>query len=394
MKEEDERCAPAYSREQALRFPLGVDSHDTGLRYLFDFTVAARALDLRPGARVLDFASGSGFVSELLNRLGYRTVAVDRDPPTLRHARERLGLDARCEPARAAFVAGDGQRLPFADGAFDGVLCMNALHHMPDYRVALAEMHRVLRAGGRAAFSEPGSLHSTSPESVQMMRQFGVVEKDVVLEEVRALAREVGFERMALKPYLYPELVDLDADAFERFREGECPPGSRVDTRTVTEVFHRSHMLFSLVKAGAPEPTSVTAPPSLLRARLRVRTVAAPETTGELSLAAECENTGGSTWVAAFHPTGGQVTFGVKIVRADGRLVDDLQGRRALPRDVRPGESAAIESSVSLADLPPGRYRLVFDMVAERVAWFGDLGSPTADHEVDVPERGQDGRGR
>jgi hypothetical protein len=89
--------------------------------------------------------------------------------------------------------------------------------------------------------------------------------------------------------------------------------------------------------------------------------------------------------VAAFRPTGGHVTFGVKIVRADGRLVDDLQGRRALPRDVRPGESAAIRSSVSLADLSPGRYRLVFDMVAERIAWFGDLGSPTAEHEVDVP---------
>jgi ubiquinone/menaquinone biosynthesis C-methylase UbiE len=163
MAQNDEHCAPAYSREQALRFPLGVDSHDTGFRYLFDFTVAARALGLRPGARVLDFASGSGFVTELLNRLGYRTVAVDLDPPTLRHARERVGLDARCEAERATFVAGDGQRLPFADGAFDGVLCMNALHHMPDYRATLAEMHRVLRAGGRAAFSEPGSLHSSSP---------------------------------------------------------------------------------------------------------------------------------------------------------------------------------------------------------------------------------------
>jgi len=383
MAQNDEDCAPAYSREQALRFPLGVDSHDTGFRYLFDFTVAARALDLRPGARVLDFASGSGFVTELLNRLGYRTVAVDLDPPTLRHARERVGLDARCEAERATFVAGDGQRLPFADGAFDGVLCMNALHHMPDYRATLAEMHRVLRAGGRAAFSEPGSLHSSSPESVQMMRQFGVVEKDVVLEEVEALAREVGFERMVLKPFLYPELVDLDFADFERFAQGACPPGGPVDARRVAETFHKSHTLFCLTKAGTSEPTSVTAPPSLLRASLRVR--ARPAAAGELSLSAECENTGSSTWVAAFRPTGGHVTFGVKIARADGRLVDDLQGRRALPRDVRPGESVVVDSSVSLAGLPSGRYRLVFDMVAERVAWFGDLGSATADHEIEVP---------
>jgi SAM-dependent methyltransferase len=378
---EGERCAPAYSREQALRFPLGVDSHDTGFRYLFDFTVAARALELRPGARVLDFASGSGFVTELLNRLGYRTVAADLDPPTLRHARERLGLDARCEGQRAAFVAGDGQRLPFADGAFDGVLCMNALHHMPDYRKALAEMHRVLRPGGRAAFSEPGSLHSTSPEAVQMMRQFGVLEKDVVLEVVRSLARDVGFERMVLKPFVYPELVGLDADDFEGFRRGVSPPGAGVDAATITETFHRSHTLFCLVKPGAPEPTSASAPPTLLRARIAARV---ERTAAGLSIAAVCENTGGSTWLSAHRTTGGNVTFGVKIARPDGRVVDDLLGRTALPRDVRPGEAVEVVSVVPLAGLSPGRYRIVCDMVAERIAWFGDLGSPTADEEIVV----------
>jgi SAM-dependent methyltransferase len=384
MSRDDAHCAPAYSREQALQHPLGVDTHDTGFRYLFDFTVAARALGLRPGARVLDFASGSGFVTELLNRLGYRTVAIDLDPATLGHARERLRLDARCEAARAAFVGADGQRLPFADEAFDGVLCMNALHHMPDYRAALAEMRRVLRPGARAAFSEPGSLHSRTPEAIRVMQEFGVVEKDVVLEEVHALAREVGFERMLLKPYLYPELVDLDFRDFEGFRRGVCPPGSRVDARTVTEVFHKSHTLFCLLKPGAPEATSVNAP-ATLRASLRVRVEPAAGPPGRFEVTAACENTGESTWVSAVQPTGGHVSFGVKIVRGDGRLVDDLRGRKALPRDVRPGEAVDVETSVTLEGLPRGRYRLVFDMVAERVAWFGDLGSPTAEHPVEVP---------
>jgi SAM-dependent methyltransferase len=331
---------------------------------------------------VLDFASGPGFATELLNRLGYLTVAVDLDPPVLRIARERLGLDARCEASRAAFVAGDGQRLPFADGSFDGVLCLNALHHMPDYRAALAEMHRVLRAGGRAAFSEPGSLHSTSAESVRVMREFGAVEKDVVLEEVRALAREVGFERMVLKPFLYPELVDLDGEEFDRFREGACPPGSPLDPKAVADVVHKTHTLFCLVKPGAAEPTSANAPPSLLQASLRVR--AMPAAGDRVSLSAVCRNSGRSTWLARPGPAGGNVTFGVRVLDGGGRLVDDLRGRQPLPHDVRPGESVVVESSVSLAGLAPGAYRLVFDMVAERVTWFGDVGSPTVDHEVEV----------
>lgn len=378
-----ERLAAYYSREQALRFPLGIDSHDTGLRYLFDFTIAARALGLRPGARVLDFASGSGFVSELLNRLGYRTVAIDLDPGMLRNARERVGLDPRCQGERSAFAAADGQRLPFADGTFDGVLCMNALHHMPDYRTALAEMHRVLRPGGRASFSEPGSLHSQSPESINAMRQFGVVEKDVVLEEVHALAREVGFVQMVLKPFLYPELVDLDYRDFASLRRGAPPPESRLDPAIVADIVEKSHAHFCLVKGGAPEPDSTNAPPEWLRARVTLDTPPGSAARGtRLVLRAECHNTGRSTWIARAREVGGHVTFGVKILRADGRLVDDLLGRRPLPHDVRPGASVRIESEVPLADLPPGRYRLVADMVAERVAWFGDLGSPVAEHEL------------
>jgi SAM-dependent methyltransferase len=261
---------------------------------------------------------------------------------------------------------------------------MTALHHMPDYRAALAEMHRVLRPGGRAAFSEPGSLHSQSPESVRAIEEFGALEKDVVLEQVHALAREVGFERMVLKPYLYPEHVDLDFRDYEGFRRGYYPPGTRVDPWTVTEIFHKSHVLFCLEKGGTPEPTSVNAPPGLLRAALRVAVEPIEGAPGALRLAASCENTGGSTWIAAVQPTGAHVTFGVRIVRDDGRLVDDLRGRTALPRDVRPGETVEVLASLTLEGLPPGRYRLVFDMVAERVAWFSDLGSPTVEHPVEV----------
>jgi ubiquinone/menaquinone biosynthesis C-methylase UbiE len=382
MTQPHDACAPAYSREHALRHPLELDTHDTGFRYLFDFTVAARALELRPGARVLDFASGPGFATELLNRLGYRTVAVDLDPPVLRIARDRLGLDARCEAAQAAFVGGDGQRLPFGEGSFDGILCMNALHHMPDYRVALAEMFRVLRPGGRAAFSEPGSLHSTSPESLRVIQEFGAVEKDVVLEEIHVLAREAGFERMVLKPFVYPEFVDLDVEDFARFSEGVCPPDSRLDPRALADLVHKTHVLFCLVKPGTAEPTSANAPPSLLQAGLDVR---ATGTGDQVSIAAVCRNSGRCTWVARPGPAGGNVTFGVRILDGTGRLVDDLRGRQPLPHDVRPGESVEVASCVPLAGLPPGRYRLVFDMVAERITWFGDVGSPTVPCDVEVP---------
>jgi SAM-dependent methyltransferase len=47
-------------------------------------------------------------------------------------------------------VMGSAEALPFLDGAFDAVLCVNVLEAVPDRTGALAEMHRVLRPGGRA----------------------------------------------------------------------------------------------------------------------------------------------------------------------------------------------------------------------------------------------------
>jgi ubiquinone/menaquinone biosynthesis C-methylase UbiE len=376
---------PTYTREQALRFPLAIDSHDMGFRYLFDFTVAARALELRPGARVLDFASGSGFVSELLNRFGYETVACDFDLQMLRNARERLGTDPRCIGSLAHFVTGDGQSMPLADESFDGVICMNALHHMDDYDTALREIHRVLRPGARAAFSEPGSEHSRSPDSVNMARQFGVVEKDIVLAELHEMAREIGFERMLVKPMVYPEFVDVDYEDFPRFRQGQTLDSPLLAPAGIATVLEKSHSIFTLVKAGIRTPTSANAAPELLRASLEVSGFPSRTEAGKpVRFTVRCSNTGESVWVHEPRPVGGQITLGVKIVGADGRLLDDLQGRMGLPADVSPGESVEIQTQISLEELPPGRYGLVVDMVNERVAWFADLGSEPVELWLDL----------
>jgi SAM-dependent methyltransferase len=90
--------------------------------------------------------------------------------------------------------------LPFLDGSFDGVLCMNALHHLPSYGQALREVHRVLKPGGAAVFSEPGTTHAAQPLSTFRMREESVIEKNVSLPLVRRLAIEAGFSRMRVVP--------------------------------------------------------------------------------------------------------------------------------------------------------------------------------------------------
>src|SRR5438067_377390 len=85
---------------------------------------------------------------------------------------EELGADRRLVfRDEAEFVVARGQALPFADDTFDGVLCLNALHHLPSYAAALREIRRVLKPGGRAVFSEPGTAHAVQPLSQFRMRE-------------------------------------------------------------------------------------------------------------------------------------------------------------------------------------------------------------------------------
>jgi ubiquinone/menaquinone biosynthesis C-methylase UbiE/glycosyltransferase involved in cell wall biosynthesis len=374
-----------YDREHALRFPLSVGNHDVGFRYLFDFMVVANSLNLRPGAEVLDFAAGSCYVSELLNRLGYITVAFDMDPEVLAIGRDRLGLDPRCEVGRTSFVGGDGTRLPFHDETFDGIICMNALHHMPDYRATLAEMCRVLRPGGRAVFSEPGSEHSKQPESINMMKQFGVLERDIILSEIYQLAKAVGFQRMVLKPYVSPEHVELDYDQFCLFKEGKRVSAPYLTAQEIAQFIERFHPLFYLEKRGERPLTSATARPELLQARIVLNQCPTQVKKGEvIKVVALCQNTGQSLWLSKPRPFGGYITFGVKFLTPAGRLLDDSRGRQPLSQDVAPGGEVEVVTELALEGLEAGRYRLLFDMVNEQIHWFQDKGSEIAERWIEI----------
>jgi len=137
--------APSYKLRTAIRYPLAWNTCDTAWRFMFDFFSVGHALDCRPGDTVLDFAGGTCFVSEMLNRVGMCTVALDMEEDKLRVGQTRFTCDTRLDPKIANFCCADGQRIPFADGTFDGLVCMNALHHMPDYYLTLAEIYRVLK---------------------------------------------------------------------------------------------------------------------------------------------------------------------------------------------------------------------------------------------------------
>ncbi|MGH3103213.1 MAG: hypothetical protein ACRDN6_03850 [Gaiellaceae bacterium] len=102
-----------------------------------------------------------------------------------------------------------------------------------------------------------------------------------------------------------------------------------------------------------------------------------------LSAAIELENAGSATWRSRGN-AGVKASYHWLDERGNPIVWDGL--RTSLDRTVAPGEriSAAV---VLRAPIPPGRYRLAFDLVDEGRAWFAELGSATLEREADVAPR-------
>jgi demethylmenaquinone methyltransferase/2-methoxy-6-polyprenyl-1,4-benzoquinol methylase len=157
----------------AERYDLTNDVLSLGQTRLWRRAVA-RAVDARPGQRVLDLAAGTGSSSLPFAAAGAHVVACDFSLGML-----RVGRRAH---ARLPFVAGDALRLPFADGAFDAVTMSFGLRNVADPDAALAEMGRVTRSGGRLVvceFSQPTWAPFRTVYSGYLMRALPAVARRV-----------------------------------------------------------------------------------------------------------------------------------------------------------------------------------------------------------------------
>ncbi len=114
-----------------------------------------RLLGLTASDHVLDMGSGSGGPAIFLaNEVGCRVTGVDVDPAGLRNAERLAAKDGLVEKVTFRRVDARGP-LPFEDGAFDAIVCLDAICHMPDRGRVFAEWVRVLRAGGRVLVTDP-----------------------------------------------------------------------------------------------------------------------------------------------------------------------------------------------------------------------------------------------
>ena len=105
-------------------------------------------LDAQPGERVLDVGSGPGYlVASLADAVGPAGAVHGLDPSTPMNTAAR---DLTADRPWVSIDEGDALALPYPDGTFDAAVSTQVYEYVADVPAALAELRRVVRAGGRA----------------------------------------------------------------------------------------------------------------------------------------------------------------------------------------------------------------------------------------------------
>ena len=187
MKHHDQ-VADAFGSTAAAY--LTSPTHATGA----DLRTLAEAIAATPDAAVLDMGCGAGHASFAVAPHAKAVVAYDIAPPmlaTVEGAAKERGLDNIRTQQGAAEV------LPFADHSFDWVISRMSAHHWHDVPLALAEVRRVLKPGGKVLFIDIAGIDhpllDTHIQAIELLRDASHI-RDYRADEWLALFAAAGLQ--------------------------------------------------------------------------------------------------------------------------------------------------------------------------------------------------------
>jgi 2-polyprenyl-3-methyl-5-hydroxy-6-metoxy-1,4-benzoquinol methylase len=363
------RTKPFYNLANKLpkfRDSRGMDAETH--REFCDFANIAVALELPPGARILDVACGSGWLSEYFARLGYDVTGIDISPDLIRISEDRVrGLPYRVDPEtplRCRFLVHDVEREPLGE-KFDALVCYDAMHHFADEQAVARNLAAMLNVGGLLFILEGTRPPQDSPgeaELIDVMQRFETLESPFDADYLRQILDQNGLA--VVGDYISVNAL-IDREALDG--EGRIRPHLPAS----------NYLLCKKVVEGQPASSvpDSRAPATLKAAIHLARPLKqAIRPGGTFAVRLNVTNTGDTLWLGGNYMRPGAVMLGVKVLDADGNIFDEFHGEPALPRAMAPGEEAlaVIERA---APAKPGSYSMKIDLVDQHICWFEERGS-------------------
>ena len=190
------------------------------------------------GSQVADFCAGlAGPARYLAHKYGAIVTCIELNPDRALGAADltrRVGF-AHC----VRIVRGDVMHVPLAAQTMDAVISQEALLHVPDKRAALSEAHRVLKRGGRLAFTDWAEHRPLDAnDSASMWRGIAAQSVQSFVSYAQML-REIGFRNVAVED-LTADWGEILAERFAMYRKLR-EETARLGMPTGDEAFYHSY---------------------------------------------------------------------------------------------------------------------------------------------------------
>lgn len=181
-------CCSGFYEQDWVRY-LAEDIFHPGGEALSCKTV--EAMNLSPGARIVELGCGTGTTAQLLAKaFGLQVSAIDRSAANVERAESRFGTT---QPA-AQFTCADAQLLPFDDGVFDAALAECTFSLFADQRAALREVHRTLKPGGQLAVTDMATGRPLPEDVAGVLAPWTCLADAVDQESYAVLFQANGFQ--------------------------------------------------------------------------------------------------------------------------------------------------------------------------------------------------------
>lgn len=200
------------------------------------------------GSQVADFCAGlAGPARYLAHKYGATITCIELNPhraPGAADLTRQVGL-AR----RVRIVRGDVMRVPLAAHTMDAVISQEALLHVPDKRAALSEAYRVLKRGGRLAFTDWAEHRRLRAADAESMWRGIAAQSVQSFDSYPQMLREIGFRNVVVDDLTadWGRILEERFAMYRNLREETA----RLGTPTGDDEFYRSYArLVALVQEG------------------------------------------------------------------------------------------------------------------------------------------------
>jgi sarcosine/dimethylglycine N-methyltransferase len=201
----------------------------------------ARQAQIGPGTAVADFCAGlGGTVRYLAHKYGADVTGVELTPVRAAGAKELTRLVGLQGIAR--IVEGNVMDAPLADASVDAVVSQEAFCHVPDVKKAVAEAKRILKTGGRLAFTDWVANQPLEAADVQLMWDGMAIQPLRSIPDYRHLVEGTGLKVLSVADLTeeWRPILNERLTMYQRLREEARQSGTPVGH----DAFHESYIRF------------------------------------------------------------------------------------------------------------------------------------------------------